>query len=147
MITNSQFSSNIHNPRFPPGPPSNPFFYVIPDSDLILEFSPLGRNPTRNETLVSETLLDALHTSLDYKVSAKLTGHGYKLQNGDFLVGVSHYAGVHLLTWGMWTVVLTGMMGYVQAYAGYDFAFEIRLVEGEEIEGFVIGAGFAITRG
>ena len=50
------------------------------------------------------------------------------------------------LTWGMWTIVLTGMNGYVQAYPRYDFLFEVRLVQGWVLEGYVIGAGFAMTR-
>lgn len=62
-------------------------------------------------------------------------------------MSVSHSVGASDLTWGMWTIVLTGMNGYVQAYPGYDFQFEIRLMQGEEIEGYVIGAGFAMTRG
>lgn len=46
----------------------------------------------------------------------------------------------------MWTIVLTGMSGYVQAYPGYDFMFEIEMVGEEELRGVVIGAGFAMTR-
>ena len=80
-------------------------------------------------------------------MNAKIPGHGYKLQTRSFLVGVSHSAGAHDLTWGMWTIVLTAMKEYTQAYPGYDFLFEVRLLEGQEIAGFVIGAGFALTRG
>lgn len=76
-----------------------------------------------------------------------MPGHGYKLQEQNFIVGVTHAAGMHELTWGMWTTILTSMMGYVQAYPGYDFLFEIRLMEGGELAGFVVGAGFAMTRG
>lgn len=140
------FSSNMHPSSFPSGPPENPFYYTIPDSDLAIVFSPLGRIPARNETLVKEVILDALHTSLDYRVTAKIPGHGYKLQERDFLIGVSHTTGVSDLTWGMWTIVLTGMSGYVQAYPRYDFLFEVRLLQGWELEGYVIGAGFAMTR-
>ncbi|KAI4130948.1 MAG: hypothetical protein LQ338_001459 [Usnochroma carphineum] len=64
-----------------------------------------------------------------------MPGHGYHLQVRNFLMSVSHSVGASDLTWGMWTIVLTGMNGYVQAYPGYDFQFEIRLMQGEEIEG------------
>ena len=76
-----------------------------------------------------------------------MPGHGYQVQDQTFIVGVTHAAGMQELTWGMWTNVLIAMTGYVKAYPCYDFLFEIRLLEGEELEGFVIGAGFAITRG
>ena len=139
-------SSNLHYSSFPPGPPSNPFFYTIPGSELMLEFSPLGLIPDRNESLVSRVLFDAIHTSLDYRVNAKMPGHGYKLQDQNFVVSVTHTVGKQELTWGMWTIILTGMIGYVQAYPGYDFLFEIRLMEAETLAGSVIGAGFAVTR-
>ena len=29
------------------------------------------------------------------------------------------------LTWGLWTIALTGVVGFVEAYAGLLFAFEI----------------------
>lgn len=116
----------------------------------MLEFSPLGKNPHRNEDAVRQVLRDALYTSLDFRVTASLPGSGYKLQEGSFLLGVTHATympGMKRLTWGMWTIVLTSITGYAQAYPGYDFLFEIRLVEVEEITDYVIGAGFAITRG
>lgn len=51
------------------------------------------------------------------------------------------------LTWGGWTDALAGIYGYVEAYPGYDFAFDIWLTpEIGQNEGYVIGAGFAITR-
>lgn len=62
-------------------------------------------------------------------------------------MGISHSAGVHDLTWGMWTIVLTALTGYVHAYAGYDFLFEVELIKEGEIRGYGIGAGFAMTRG
>lgn len=96
---------------------------------------------------MSRVLLDALLTSLDYRVSAKMPGHGYQAQEQNFIVGVTHAVGKQELTWGMWTMILNGMTGYVQAYPGYDFLFEIRLTEAEELASHVIGAGFAITRG
>lgn len=95
--------------------------------------------------------MDALYTSLDFRVTATMPDDGYQMTKGNFLLGVTHSVlteGERELTWGMWTVVLTGMSGYVQAYPGYDFSFEIRLMAGEEeIEGHVIGTGFAMTRG
>lgn len=76
-----------------------------------------------------------------------MPGHGYQVQDKNFIVGVTHAVGRQELTWGIWTKILIGMTGYVQAYPGYDFLFEIRLLEDEEIAGIVIGAGFALTRG
>ena len=112
-----------------------------------MHFAPLGHIPNRNETLVANVLRDALHASLNYRVSAKMPGHGYQLQEQDFLLSVSHSVGVRDLTWGMWTMILTAMKGYVEAYRGYDFLFEVELVEEEQLRGYIIGAGFAMTRG
>ncbi|KAL8731531.1 MAG: hypothetical protein Q9166_003377 [cf. Caloplaca sp. 2 TL-2023] len=64
-----------------------------------------------------------------------MPGHGYKLQEGGFLLSVSHSVGQSALTWGMWTIVLTGMDGFVQAYPGYGFYFGIRGYLDEDIEG------------
>ncbi len=76
-----------------------------------------------------------------------MPGHGYQLQSREFLLSVSHSTGRYDLTWGMWTIVLTAMTGYVHAYAGYDFMFEIELIKPGQIMGYIIGAGFAMTRG
>lgn len=132
---------------FPPGPPSDPFYYIIPDTDLAIHFAPLGLIPGRNETLVTNVLREAFYTSLDYRVTAKMPGHGYQLQEREFLLSVSHSAGMHDLTWGMWTIILTAMTGYVHAYAGYDFMYEIECIPEGQIRGHMIGAGFAMTRG
>ncbi|KAL8946730.1 MAG: hypothetical protein Q9222_006914 [Ikaeria aurantiellina] len=133
---------------FPPGPPPARLFYPVPSAtNLMLEFSPLGLIPHRDESLVKSVILQALFDSLEQRVTAKMPGRGYMKQKGNFVVSVVHSAGAALLTWGMWTSSLQCLEGYVRAYPGYDFQFEVRLVEGEEIEGHVIGAGFAITRG
>ncbi|KAL9029225.1 MAG: hypothetical protein Q9196_002506, partial [Gyalolechia fulgens] len=123
------------------------YFYMIPDTDTVVEFSPLGRIPGRNETLVKEVIHEALHDSLSWRTAAKMPGQGYKLQARNFVMGVTHTVGVRELTWGMWTTVLVAMGDYVRAYPGYDFLFEVRLLRGEDIAGFDIGAGFAMTRG
>ncbi|KAL8963804.1 MAG: hypothetical protein Q9197_007071, partial [Variospora fuerteventurae] len=109
-------------------------------------FFPLGFIPNRNETLTKLVLREALYESLHYRTTAKIAGHGYKLQIKNALLSVAHSTGVGDLTWGMWTVVLREMQGYVEAYPGYDFEFEVRKYRGEEIEGYVIGAGFMETR-
>lgn len=72
---------------------------------------------------------------------------GYKLQVRDFLISVMPTVGVRELTWGLWTMVLAAMGGYVRAYSGYDFMFEVRLLREQEVEGLAIGTGFAMTRG
>lgn len=63
------------------------------------------------------------------------------------LIGVNHAVGSSEITWGMWTVVLTGLSGYVQAYPGYDFLFEVKLMERGALEGWDIASGFVMTRG
>lgn len=131
---------------FPPGPPEQRYLYIIPDTDLGVEFSSLGLIPHRDETAVKKVISDAIHDSIRYRLSAKMPGHGYKEQEGDFLLSVSHSAGQSELTWGMWTIVLTGINGYVQAYPGYDFQFTIRKYGPADIAGYVIGAGFTMTR-
>ena len=50
---------------------------------------------------------------------------GYKIQEDYFTIVVNHAVGRFELTWGMWTVVLTGMRAYVNAYSKYDFLFEV----------------------
>ncbi|KAL9007602.1 MAG: hypothetical protein Q9173_007167, partial [Seirophora scorigena] len=131
---------------FPPGPPEPHYLHPIIDSDLAIQFYPLGFIPNRNETLVKDVVRQALYESLNYRTTAKMPGRGYKLQEREFLLSVAHSAGVGDLTWGMWTVVLEGMQGYVVAYPGYDYQFEIRKYRGWEIAGYVIGAGFVETR-
>ncbi|KAI4095731.1 MAG: hypothetical protein LQ344_001448 [Seirophora lacunosa] len=131
---------------FPPGPPEPHYLHPIIDSDLAIEFYPLGFIPNRNETLVKDVLRQALYDSLNYRTTAKMPGRGYKMQEREFLLSVSHSAGVGDLTWGMWTVVLGEMQGYVDAYPGYDYQFEIRKYRDWEIAGYVIGAGFVETR-
>lgn len=55
--------------------------------------------------------------------------------------------GEETLTWGRWTDALEGMGGYVVAYPGYDFSFRLWVVpDVGTSEGYVVGAGFAITR-
>ncbi|KAL8659928.1 MAG: hypothetical protein Q9202_006883 [Teloschistes flavicans] len=131
---------------FPPGPPEQRYLYIIPDTDLGVVFAPLGLIPHRDETAVRKVISDAIHDSIAYRINAKMPGHGYKEQEGGFLLSVSHSAGRSELTWGMWTIVLTGINGYVQAYPGYDFQFTIRRYEPADIAGYVVGAGFAKTR-
>ena len=92
---------------------------------------------------------EAIHESLRYRVTAKVPAKGWKLEVNDFLLSLTHFSGTYELTWGMWTLVLqqfAGRDGYVAAYPGYDFQFEIRKYQGWEIEGHIIGAGFVWTR-
>ena len=91
--------------------------------------------------------MEAIRDSLPYRPGAKLpAGGGYKVRVREFLIGVGHSVGVRELTWGLWMMVLEAMNGYVQAYPKYDFEFEIRKYRDEEdIEGYMIGAGFAMV--
>ena len=92
-------------------------------------------------------IFEAIRDSLAFRSIAKLPGDGYKLQVRSFLLGVSHSVGVRDLTWGMWMMALEAMNGYTQAYPKYDFEFEIRKFRSEgDIEGYVIGLGFAYER-
>lgn len=43
--------------------------------------------------------------------------------------------------------MLISMIDYAKAYAGWDFQFEIELVEETQLSGIIIAAGFAMTRG
>ncbi|KAL8683008.1 MAG: hypothetical protein Q9186_001003 [Xanthomendoza sp. 1 TL-2023] len=132
---------------FPPGIPEDPFPYVIPDTDLAITFSPLGQPPDRNETTVKRLLMSCIQDSLSKRITAKIPVRGLQAQEGGFLLSVGHSTGAYDLTWGMWTIVLTAINGYVRAYPGYDFSFVVRRFRGDEdLEGYVIGAGFAKTR-
>ncbi|CAF9932854.1 MAG: hypothetical protein HETSPECPRED_008462 [Heterodermia speciosa] len=131
---------------FPPGPPEERFYYPIPDTDLLLQFSPIGKPPFRREAFAIQAVVDAIHTSLGYKTTAKLPSEGYKINIGDVILGVSHYVGKRDLTWGMFTLVMTSVKSYMQAYPGYDFAFEVRLFQEWGLESFVIASGFMMTR-
>ncbi|CAL8576558.1 hypothetical protein XPA_002433 [Xanthoria parietina] len=132
---------------FPPGPPEPHYPYIIPNTDLGIEFSPLGLIPHRNEALVKKVLLDSIHDSLGYRVSAKMPARGYMMQEEGFLLSVGHSTGASDFTWGMWTIVLSGLNEYVAAYPGFDFQFLVRRWRTEEeLRGDVIGAGFAKSR-
>ncbi|KAL9034342.1 MAG: hypothetical protein Q9180_005459 [Flavoplaca navasiana] len=120
----------LQRPRFPPGPPEDHYPYLIPNTDLGIEFHPLGLIPHRNEALVKKVLMDSIHDSLGYRVSAKMPGQGYWMQEGGFLLSVGHSTGASEFTWGMWTIVLTGLNEWAE----------------EELAGKVIGAGFAKMR-
>lgn len=94
---------------------------------------------------------EAIQASVNpYRPQTALSEDGYQLQHGGFLLGVTPSAqipGEERLTWGMWTKALTGIHGYVEAYPGYDFSFEIWLIPAVgQSQGYVIGAGFALTR-
>ncbi|KAL8639105.1 MAG: hypothetical protein Q9228_003820 [Teloschistes exilis] len=135
-----------HVGYFPPGPPNEHFLYIIPDTDLGVELFPLGLIPHRDEAVVRKVISDAIHDSINYRINAKISVQGYKKQEDGFLLSVSHSVGRLEFTWGMWTIVLTGLNGYVQAYPGYDFQFTIRKYLPADIAGYVIGSGFAKTR-
>ncbi|KAI4168985.1 MAG: hypothetical protein LQ343_006016 [Gyalolechia ehrenbergii] len=145
-ITKPGFLDKILN-AFPPGPPEAHYFYIVPDTDIAIEFSPFGFIPGRNETLVQDVFYETLHDSLNWRIAARMPEQGYKLQVRDFLISVMPTVGVRELTWGLWTMVLAAMGGYVRAYSGYDFMFEVRLLREQEVEGLAIGTGFAMTRG
>ena len=79
---------------------------------------------------------------------------GYQIHVQGFLLGVAPSSPAtkrpseRPLTWGMWTECLTGIHGYVEAYPGYDFSFDIWLTPSVGTStGYVIGSGFALTRG
>ena len=36
---------------------------------------------------------------------------------------------------------------YAEAYPGYDFSIDIRSLQGESLDGYVIASGFVMTRG
>lgn len=81
-----------------------------------------------------------------------MSRHGYQLQDGSFLISVipsvRRTRGEQALTWGMWSEVLMAMFSYVEAYPGYDFAYNIWWApegEGESAQ-YVVGSGFAKTR-
>ena len=48
----------------------------------------------------------------------------------------------------MWSDVLSSIHEYVDAYPGYDFAFEVWFTppDGAASSGYVIGGGLGITR-
>ena len=96
-------------------------------------------------------LNEAFRASLvPYRPEVAISEDGYKLQEGAFLIGVTPSAvipGEERLTWGLWSDVLLGMKGYTEAYPGFDFIFDIWLTpQVGHSKGYVIGAGFAITR-
>ena len=96
-------------------------------------------------------LSDALQASLNpYRPWEPMPESGYQSQRGLFLLGVTPSAevtGEERLTWGIWTDALAGMQGYVEAYPGYDFSFDIWVTpEVGQSTGYVVGAGFAMTR-
>lgn len=37
--------------------------------------------------------------------------------------------------------------GYVDSYPGYDFSIDVRSLQGESLDGYVIASGFVMTRG
>lgn len=75
---------------------------------------------------------------------------GYHTRDGSFLLGVTpsvEVSGQEPLTWGRWTGTLAGMSSYVGTYPGYDFSFDIWVTpEVGQSQGYVVGAGFAMTR-
>ena len=110
------------------------------------KFTPTGLVDDRNETLVRKVLHDAFDYSLTNRASAKLPSRGYYLQEDYFCVSVSHSVGNSELSWGMWTIILTGMTAYVSAYPRYDFLFEIILFDKWHIKSRKIAAGFTLMR-
>ena len=118
---------------------------------MTLELSPLGLIRGRDESTVAKVLAESFRASLDpYRPEVAITEDGCQRQEGSFLLGVTPSArlpGEEPLTWGKWTDALAGIQGYVEAYPGYDFSFEIWLTPAVgHSQGYVIGAGFAMTR-
>ncbi|KAL8920224.1 MAG: hypothetical protein Q9208_006389 [Pyrenodesmia sp. 3 TL-2023] len=146
LIENLTKGGFLKHGFFPPGPPEKKYLYIVPNTNLGMVFTVLGQIPNRNEAIVKKTIQESIYESLNYRVVAKMPGQGYKLQEGNFLISVNHAAGASELTWGMWTILLSGINGYVMAYPGYDFQFEIRKYSQEDIVGYIIGAGFGVTR-
>ena len=95
---------------------------------------------------MKQVLLAAIRAAINTKGNLIIPAPGYRLQEDDFLLSVTHTVGMRKLTWHMWTRVLQALMDYVKAYPTWDFEFEIRLVPEESFMGYVIGAGFAKTR-
>ena len=110
------------------------------------QFVPTGLIADRNETLVQKVLRDALYHSLSKRVASKIPGSGYQLQEDSFCIAVNHAVGSSELTWGMWTLILTGMTAYVNAYPKYDFLFEVIVFEPWQLRNRKIGAGFILMR-
>ena len=119
---------------------------------MTLELSALGHVRGRDEDVVQHVISEASRASLDpYRPQVVISEEGYYLQIGNFLLGVTPSAEVlkeERLTWGRWTDALTGIQGYVEAYPGYDLSFDIWVTpEVGQSEGYVVGTGFAFTRG
>ena len=150
MSTKSHSSSF----SFPLGPPPSSIAYQIPGSDLTLELTSLGFVPGRDEGVVQTVLNNAFRASLiPFRPHQPMDDAGYKMFQGGFILSVSPSSPASRLpteiplTWGMCTESLVGLNGYVEAYPGYDFTFDIRFTPsvGPSL-GYVIGSGFAFTR-
>ena len=120
-----------------------------------MELSSLGLVRGRDERVVERLLNDAFRASLmPFRPNLPIYAEGYKITEGNFNLVVSpsspatRQPGERELTWGMWTECLAGIHGYVEAYPGYDFSFDIWLTPsvGRSV-GYVIGSGVAFTRG
>ena len=121
-----------------------------------MELSPLGLVRGRDERVVETVLNDAFRASLvPFRPHEPINEEGWKIYEGGFVLGVSPSSRStqrpteKRLTWGMWTECLAGIHGYVEAYPGYDFSFDIWFTPsiGTSVGGYVIGSGFAYTRG
>ena len=101
--------------------------------------------------MVEKVLNEATQASLNpYRPQATMPKDGYQTRDGSFLLGVTpsvEVPGQEPLTWGRWTGTLAGMYSYVETYPGYDFGFDIWVTpEVGRSQGYVVGAGFAMTR-
>ena len=117
---------------------------------MTLELNSLGVIPRRDEGLVQYVLNKAFRASLDHPPLQPMSEAGYKLQEGNWLLGVvpsRTLPGEERIKWLMWTEALSGLLGYTRAYPGYDFTFEIWLSRPVGTsDGYVIGTGFAMSR-
>ena len=112
----------------------------------------LGQIPGRNESAVEEDINRAFTASIARpQPRIAIPQRGLHVQGQGFLLGVTpsrRLPGEELLTWGMWSDVLSSIHEYVDAYPGYDFAFEVWFTppDGAASSGYVIGGGLGITR-
>ena len=111
----------------------------------------LGQIPGRNESAVEEVINRAFTASIARpQPRIAIPQRGLHVQGKGFLLGVTpsrRLPGEELLTWGMWSDVLSSIHEYVEAYPGYDFAFEVWFVPPVGASsGYVIGGGLGITR-
>jgi len=135
---------------FPPFPPPNALLHHIPDSSITIRFRSRTYLADRSETDVQTVLEDVIMDSVGYTDrNAVIPEDERDWECGDIVFWLAAERDDPdrgpALTWGLWTTTLRGVRGYIRAYPGVFFSYEVYVGDEGVRDRWLIGFG-SLTR-